>query len=251
MVNTNIDIILRQWLLIRNLPIHFYSEGLFHAVSCLRELTFDTLNIINVANLPIDDTGNVMLPDDFQDDISVSIPNAGALIPLPKQDWITPIRTHDTTSGAFVAPNDANNSTSVNTIFGFPNSWDFYWNVDDYSNFTGRQFGSHGGTRRGYKIFKEQRRMQLTDTASGDSIVLLYISNGLSADNASQVDTFATRTIQTYIDWQSSPNKTSKDSYEARTYYNEKRRLKTLLNQISVTDLKNIYRNSYTATIKT
>jgi hypothetical protein len=61
----------------------------------------------------------------------------------------------------------------------------------------------------------------------------------------------ATRAIQTWIDWQRSPNATIKDSMEAKTFYNEKRRLKSLLNPITKTDILNTLRNAYTAGIKT
>ncbi len=250
MILTTVDIILRRWLLERGLPIHYYAEGLFHCSSGLRELSFDTLKIINTSNLPINDDGSVDLPEDFVDDVAVSMPSGGALIPMAKQDWITPLQIHDVDTGLFLPPNEQTSTTTVNTFYGFPSTWVYYWNIDDYGSFTGRQFGNHGGTRRGYRIVKERRQIQLTDSFNGDSVVIQYISDGQSIDNATQIDTLAIRAIQTWIDWQFSPNRTSKDSLEARTFYNEKRRLRQLLNPLTATDIKNVVRNSYTASIK-
>jgi len=250
MIFTNIDTVVRRWLLERNLPIHFYAEGLFHSTSAIRELSFDTLKIVNTSNLPINSDGSVDLPGDFVDDISLSIPSSGTLIPLAKQDWITPLRIHDSETGLFVSPNEVTSSTNVNLFYGFPSSWIYYWNIDDYGSFTGRRFGAHGGSMRGYRIIKERRQIQLTDSFNGDSVVLQYISDGQSSDNATQVDTLATRAIQTWIDWQFSPSKTSKDSMEARTFYNEKRRLRSLLNPLTKTDIQNVIRSAYTASIK-
>lgn len=250
MITTTVDIIVRRWLLERNLPIHYYLEGLFHASSCVRELTSDTLQIINSANLPVGDDGSVDLPMDFLDDLALCVPVEGALAPLPKQDWITPLRIHDTTSGQFVAPYTTTTSNAVNLFFGFPAAWQYYWNVNDYGESTGRRFGSHGGTRQGYKVIREQRRIQMSDSFSGSSVVLLYLGDGQSADNASQIDTRAMRTVHAWIDWQSSPSRVSNVSYEAKTFYNEKRRLRTLLNPITRTDIINTLRESYTAGIK-
>lgn len=52
------------------------------------------------------------------------------------------------------------------------------------------------------------------------------------------------------IDLQKSPSATSKDSAEARTYYNEKRLLRANLSDLSVADIKNVVRANYTASIK-
>ena len=232
MTVSTVDIIVRRWLLEHNLPIHYYLEGLIHASTAIRELSYDTLQIINSANLPVGDYGEVDLPDDFVDDLSVCIPAGQSLLPLPKQDWITPLRIHDTTTGAFSLYSSQTVDDEQTTFYGFPGNWSFLWNINDLGEFTGRRFGAKGGTRQGYKLFKERRQIQMTEDFSNSNIVLQYISDGQKADNASQVDVLAIRCIQSWIDWQRSPSAAIKNSQEAATFYNEKRRLKTLLNPI-------------------
>lgn len=252
MVLSTVDIIVRRWLLERSLPIHFYAEGLFHTSTCLKLLTEDTLQIVNAANLPVDDTGAAELPGDFDDDVSVCVPSGLALAPLTKQDWITPLRIHDTESGEFVPyPNEQNTTGLPNVYYGFPNQWNFYWNINDYGEYTGRRFGGHGGTAEGYQIFKQRRQIQLTPAFNSTNVVLLYISDGQSVDNASQIDTKAVQCIKTFIDWQRSGNRENENSPEGRTFYNQKRRLRTLLNPLTKQDIQNVLRNSYTAGIKT
>jgi len=250
MLLSNLDIICRRWLLERGLPIHYYCEALFHSATCIQILTQDTLQIINAANLPTDATGSADLPDDFDEDLSVCIPVGQALIELPKQDWITPLRIHDTTSGAFVPYNELVEDEGETSFFGFTGAWSYYWNIDAYGGFTGRQFGSTGGTNIGYKILKQQRRIQMTEGFIDSNIVLLYVSDGQRADSASQVDTKAGETVKAFIDWKRSPNRSNEYSPEARSFYNQKRRLRTLLNPLTKTDIINIFRKSYTASIK-
>lgn len=253
MLLTNLDILVRKWLLERSLPIHFYAEGLYHSAAAIMLLTQDTLQIINTANLPVDSTGNIQLPDDFDEDLSVCVPAGQALYELPKQDWITPLRIHNTTTGEFMPYNelvDDDTPEGETSFFGFPGTWAYYWNVDSYGGFTGRRFGAHGGINAGYQVFKQRRQIQMTEGFIGSNVVLLYISDGQRADSASQVDTKATQCIKTYIDWQRSSNATNEHSPEAMTFYNQKRRLKTLLNGMTSADLKNILRSSYTAGIK-
>jgi len=256
MIFSNLDSIVRRGLLDNNLPIHWYFEFLNHGASCLRELNIDVLKVINAANLPVSTYGTADLPDDFQDDIAVSLPIGQSLQRLPKQDWITPLRLHDKTTGAFVpyendADTDSDNDNDDNTFFGFPAAWGWFWNVNDYGEPTGRFYGSPGGTELGYQIFKERRQIQLTNNFTDGSVVLLYVSDGQSIDSASQVDTKAFATIRSYTEWKRDPQQANdENSPKARSFYNQRRRLISRLSDLTLVDVRNVIRQNYIATIK-
>lgn len=245
-----LDMITRRTLLEKGLPIHYYLEQLTHGASAIRDLSKDTLKTINAANLPVNQTYNAVdLPSDFVDDVVVALPVDGLLQNIPKQPALSPLRIHDADTGAFVQNTTVEN-TNDQTFFGFPGAWNWYWNVNDYGEPTGRFFGAGGGSSAGYKVVKERRQIQFTGNVDGDSVVLLYISNGQSATNATQVDWLAFAAIQAYCNWKSSPNAYIKDSPEANTYYNEKRLLVASLNDLTADDIRNIVRGSFRATIK-
>ena len=247
---SNLDMIVRRTLLERGLPLHYYSEILFHQASAVRELSKDSLQIVNSANLPINDYGAVDLPQDFMDDIGVSLPFGGLLQPIPKKDSISPIRIHDTDTGLFT-PYVTNNINTPNaTIYGYNPGAVWFWNINDWSEPTGRYFGANGSATNGYKVIRERRQIQLIGLPDTESVVLLYISNGQSVDNATQIDWRAFATSQAYSDWKRSPNAAAKDSPEARTYYNEKRAFRSSMNELTLTDLRNILRSNYTGAIK-
>lgn len=246
-----LDIICRRSLLEKGLPIHFYLEYLLHSSACIRELNKDTLQIINSVRLKINDYRAADLPGDFMDDVAVCIPTGGELMPIPHSTNLNPIRIHSTTSGQFVPYPDAEEAEDQ-TFYGFPAGWMWFWNVSDWGEPTGRYFGATGGDyQNGYQVFKQRRQIQFTGTFPTDNVVLLYISNGQSIDNASQVDWQAHSAIQSFCEWKRSPNADIKDSYEAMTYYNEKRLLRAALNPLTCTDIRNILHKAYTATIKT
>lgn len=245
-----LDIIIKRSLLERSLPIHWYSEFLFHSSAAVRILNKDTLQLINAVNLKLNSYNAADLPMDFMDDLAVCIPVDNMLSPVPKNDSINPIRIHDTTMGQFVPYTNIEDS-SERTFFGFPGSWDWFWNVSDWGEPTGRYFGSNGGEHQnGYKVIKSRRQIQFTETFSSDNATLLYISNGQHIDNATQVDWMAHEAIQDYCEWKRSPNHAIKDSYEAATWYNSRRILRANLNPLTAVDIKNIFRSNYTATIK-
>ena len=248
MIFTNLDIIVRRSLLEKRLPIHWYMNFLCHASACVRELSTDTLKIINVENLPVNDYGSVDLPDDFVDDISVAIPTSGLLRNVPKKSNINPLRLHNGTTGAFT-PYTVRNLNDSN-LYGFYQGFIWYWNFNDYGEPTGRFFGARGGERFGYQVFKERRQIQLTGEFTNGNIVLLYISDGQRSNNLTQIDALAFSTVQSYINWGVSPNAGNRNSNEGDSYYKQKRELRARLNDMTKTDIINIIRNSYTATIK-
>ncbi len=248
MVYTTLDIVVRRTLLENGLPIHWYSEYLFHSSTCLRELTIDTLKVINTKNLSVSYYGSVDLPDDYLDDVMLSFNDGQLLKPIPHKDSINPLRVHNTTTGAFETQTNVTTIDTGGLFFPFVGrTW--YWNVSDYGEPTGRVFGANGGNPNGYKVIKERRQIQIYG-ASGGNVILQYISDGQSVDNASMVDTQAFSTFQAYINWQTSPNKNNEFSPEGRKYYNTKRKLKIRLNGLTLEDVKNIVRGQYTASMK-
>lgn len=250
MTTTSIDVITRRWLIEHGYPIHYYIEGVFHSATCLRELNFDVLKIINVANLSVDAEGNISIPNDFVDDIAVTIPVGGSLKNLPKQDWITPIRIHDAASGQFTTYTDTTNAPQTFCGFPFNAGWGWFWNVNSFGEPTGQYYGARGGTSSGYAVFKQQRRIQLSENFAGTNVVLLYIGDGSSIDNATQIDPQAFATIDAFISWKRSPNRDNENSPEGRTFYNQRRRLVARLDDLTVADIRNIVHQNYTASIK-
>lgn len=243
----NLDMMVRRSLLERGLSLHWYSEILFHQSAAIRELAKDTLQIVNTANIPINAYGAADLPSDFVDDVMCGIEAGGLLQDIPKKNNINPLRIHDTTSGAFVQHSNVNVNSITGTYYGFTGSWDWFWNVNDYGEPTGRYFGAPGGVSYGYKVIKERRQIQFVGACDTDNVILMYISNGQHIDNATQIDWRAFAAIQSFSAWKMSPNRDIKDSYEANTYYNEKRLLRANMSDLTCVDVINIYRNSYTA----
>ena len=254
MILATLDEITRRGLIEEGLPIHYYLEYLVHGATCLRELSFDTLKIVNTVRLPVNEYNAVDLPDDFVDDVMVALPSGSTLQPLPKQNWINPMRVINPSTSQYslpTAPDYNTNKAGVeDTFFWGSAGWLWYWNVNDFGEPTGRFFGSTGGTKRGYKVVKERRQIQMSLDFSGESIVLQYISDGQSVDSASQIDTQAIQTIRAWQNWKKSPNANNDYSPEAVSFYNNKKRLRARLSGLTIVDIKNTLRNGFTGSVK-
>lgn len=249
MTLTNLDIIVRRGLLEAGLPIHYYFEYLVHSSTCIRELSFDTLKIVNTVELPISEIGAVDVPNDYVDDVALCISNNGILQPLPHQKYINPMRSHNATTGAFEKPENISDSVENNYFWGSA-GWMWFWNVNEFGEPTGRFFGANGGTSIGYKFVKERRQIQMSGGFDSGKVVLQYISDGQNVDNASQIDVQSFQCIRSWQEWKKSPNANNGNSPEALLFYNERKKLRARLSGMSLVDVKNVIRNSYTASIK-
>lgn len=249
MVYTNLDIITRRALLEDGLSIHYYAEMLFHGATCLRELTFDTLKIVNTQSLPVNDYAAVDLPDDFVEDVAVCFDYGNLLQPIPHKSTINPLRYHNATTGEFEKP-PVYDAYRNNGLFYGMVGWTWYWNINDYAEPTGRLFGANGSGANGYKVVKERNQIQLTGNFNSGNIVLQYISDGQNVNAASQIDPQAFSTIRAYQEWKRSPNANNPFSPEAANYKAQRRLLRARLNGLSLTDVKDALRAGYTAAIK-
>jgi hypothetical protein len=244
---TTLDIITRRTLLETGHPIHYYFEFLTHAATCLRELNIDTLQIINTKNLPVGEYGQTDFPLDFQDEVGISFPINGNLTPIPKKDNISPLRLLNS-DGTFVPYNEMDNHNGQNGFF-FNYFW--FWNISDYGEGTGRNYGVNGGSSFGYKKVKERRQFQFTQNIVNTNVVLMYISDGQSVDSATQIDIAAFATIQAWINWKRSFNRDNDYSPEGRSFYNQKSKLRSRLNELTLVDVREVLRSNYIASPKT
>jgi len=250
----NLDSIVRRTLLEKGLPIHWYAEVLFHQASAIRELAKDTLQIINSANLPVGTYGEVDLPADFVDDVEVAFPWGGILQPVPKHDNVNPIRVHSPDTGQFEPQPSGFVLEGVTNFYGTYGLWgalNWFWNVSDWGEGTGRLFGAPGGVQYGYSVIRQRRQIQMVGTGiAATNIILLYVSNGQSVDNATQIDWRAFSAIQAYSEWKRSPNANDDFSPEGRAFYNQKRLLRANMNELTPETIRNVFRNNFRASPK-
>jgi hypothetical protein len=252
MLFANLDMITRRTLLEKGLPLHFYLEFMLHHSAAVRELAKDTLQLVNYVELPVNSYGASTLPLDFMDEVAVCLPAGAELAPIPRKSSLNGLRNVDS-DGQFVPWTQVAEDPVTGFFPGTPIGWQWYWNVNDFGEPTGRYFGMSGGVQYGYEIFRNRREIQFTDNFinSDGHPIMMYISNGQHVDNATQIDFRAFACIQAYGNWKASPNADMKDAPEARTFYNEKRLLRAEMNDLTVADIRNILYQSYTATYKT
>lgn len=249
MIWTSIDKIVRRTLLAKRLPIHYYVEFLVHATSCLRELTMDTLKVINTVELPLDTASNIYLPDDCLDWVAIGQRIGQRVRPVAQTNNITQL-TNSNSAGATV-PFGQSESAAIDAFSTWPAA--FYWtNVDEFGEYLGRAYGydTESASPNGFKFFREEGRIQFTETFTGGTAMIDYISDGQNLDNATRVNPYAHATIEAYINWKRSLNADNDQSPEARTFKHERKRLKARISGITIADIKRAVQSGYRLSIK-
>lgn len=209
MTTASLDYIVKNYLLKRGYPLHWYMQSMVYAADCLRELTFDDLRVINTKILPVDQTINAAeLPEDYQDYVTVGVMIGQRIKPLVPTSTLNPLTSLDVNQN--YAEQDWQDTTTPpgsneNQLYygALPYAQWFTVHYNDYGENIGRFFGLGAGYQEDtFQVFKERNQIQLDQKFSVENIVLQYVSDGQSADAASQIDPYAIRTIQAYIDYQ-------------------------------------------------
>lgn len=206
MTYTSLHAIVNNVLMRRKYPIHWYIDFLVYAKDCFRELTMDDLKCVQAKILPVNsDDNTVDIPSDYLDYIKVGLQVGQNVRPLVPTDSLNRVTNRNSSFQPipYFVPNSNQNATglyygAINNVNWLTVSW------NEYGEFIGRQYGAGAGVQDDvFQIMKEKNKIQLTDHLTGlENIVLEYVSNGMNADAATHVESYAQATIEAYILWQ-------------------------------------------------
>ena len=180
--------------LVNNLPRY---KILFHAKRGIQELNYDAMKEIKILQLSLDDSLLFVLPSDYVNWVRVSMFQQGVLMPLTENiqtQWAnTYLQDNDNNiifdqNGNVLKPQDSPLDMSNRTIYLNSNSpydgsegccIDGNW----YFDFAiGARFGLNTETANNnptFSIDKQRGVINFSSIASGQSIVLEYVSDGM------------------------------------------------------------------------
>jgi len=262
----SLKIITKNVLLRRGYPIHYYMQFLASARDCLREMSLDSMPIINTELIDVVVDGGyrvIPLPDDYVDWSKVGVRVGQFVRPLLERESINRLHNYDTTTGDII-PYDSLTDVlatdgNVDFTFGYNSPW-YNWDTvtwDTYGEFTGRFYGFPGAGSESdtFKVLPERNQIQLNENLLVTKIVLEYISDGMSCNSATQVDVYAVKTIEEYVIWQQKEQNRNYSSQERELQKNEYLRQYGIFlarkNPLTIEALRRIFNRRYVASIKT
>jgi len=178
---------------------------LFHAKRGIQELNYDAMKEIKILQLSLDDTLNFVLPPDYVNWVRISMFRNGVLFPLTENiqtQWAnTYLQDNDNNilfdqDGNVLRPQDSPLDLSKKTIY--LNSDSPYHECEGfcvdgcwYFDFAiGSRFGLNTETANENPTFSIDKRrgvINFSSIASGESIVLEYVSDGMEQGNDANI----------------------------------------------------------------
>jgi len=219
MTVTSLDQIVKNILLKRRYPIHWYIDFLIPAKDCLRELSFDLpLKTLRYQILTLNSINQAELPTDYVDYARVFVRVGQYLHPLVEENSLDTIPNYDSnfteqpyTSGV------ASISTTTNNLYtGYAAPYWYMVNWNSYGENTGRQFGGVGTMADTFKIDTTRNIIKINEYLSITEVVLVYIGDGLDADSATHINAYCQSCIEAYCMWQFKENNRTYSTGEAQ-----------------------------------
>lgn len=251
MIWRTLDKITRSNLMRAGYPIHWYMQFIKYGADALRELTFDTLQVVNTATIQIGAGGVGILPCDYVDYVKVGRKVGQYLRPLVESKTISALHNYDSAGNIArygdIGTNDINDNVGIAGLD---------WTMTNNKNENiGRLYGlGIFPGANGFRIFRErgEGEIQLDDQSTAVTIEMDYISDGQALNSASKVHPYAQDYIEAEQIAQLKENGRhyslqEKAMYRARADQKH-RNLRGRINPLTIADYKNIIRGSYTAT---
>lgn len=249
MAHPTLDIIVRNVLLKDRRSIHWYLEYLAHAKDCLRELTFDILQITNTKKLALNSRKAVPFPCDYHDFVMVGTPVGQYVKPLLQYSKINDLINYDTNGQPALFPDP-----SQCNIYSFGIDWSLS-TINEHGENIGRLYGyGQGREIDTYKIVESRKEFQFNQHFKPAFIILEYLSDGTDCDAATSVNPYAQATIEAYIKWQYKECNRTYGLTERKVaedqFLKQRTHLVSRMNPLTVEDVKRIARRSYHAAPK-
>jgi len=246
MTDITLDDIIRRYLAMNRLPLHYYVPMLVIAKQGLEEMHFDTLQKVKHVVIPVGANFQATLPEGFVEEISVGL-EIGDKVKMIGYDRKLNPRDNDDLS--FDQSSDQYYSgASLNDASAYMENY-----FNEYGSFLGRLYGRNVTWTEGYTINREEGFIRINNKAPEiEEIHLVYLSLPEKVNNKSVVHPFAQRALIEFIGWQTSRyfQKPNVVSYNERQYYNEYRKLRARMNKMTTVEIKRSIRRNLNLAIK-
>lgn len=246
----SLDLITKNILLKRGYSLHYYLQFLVYLKDGLRIISEDDIQTIRYKVLTLNSNNALDLPDDYLDyaGAGVSIRSGQYLYPLVEEDCLDLVPNYDAdfviqpySSGVATATTAAQQSIYYNGYLS-PYWTSYNWNA--YGENMGRQFGGVGALPDTFKVNKARNEIKINEYLTNTEYVLEYISDGMDADSATHIVSYAQECLEAYAMWQFKENNRTYGAGEAQMakqdYIQERQILRARLSDLTIDKLKRI-----------
>lgn len=197
MKTKSLNLIVRDALLSRKLPLHYYSRFLHHALVALDELSLDFDLGTNIKTVELDVTSykRAVLPADFVDVVDVSAKNGDKLLPLERSRNLNKQYNRDESGNKIPFPSTQDNS-ELNSLVAITSNT---INANSTGELNGRFFGARRQANLVYDVDTTNQELVFGTDMDLTKVTLTYVTTGVSRSSANLVTPYANDVITKYI----------------------------------------------------
>jgi hypothetical protein len=194
MKTKSINTIVRESLLDNNLPLHFYTRFLHHALRIVDELSMDfDLGNVKIIELDITSYNRAILPSDFVDYVDVSVKSGERLLPLERERNLNKKYNYDEAGNKIpYISEERYNDLDLNLLIGGKT-------VNQHGELSGRMYGRERRATLTFDIDKINSELVFSNTTELSKITLTYISTAVSKSSANAITPYAVDVVVKYI----------------------------------------------------
>lgn len=282
MTTLTLDEVVRKTLHKNRLPLHYYITFLALGRDILKILQLSVLPTMTTVPLTLDSNFEATLPADYVEEIGLYEAVGNKLSQMPHSELISTYDYPAWVSGAAYVVGSLVNSggfswvsltihtDAIAPVAGaiwalttkFQTAADVYAESSGVDLSGGLAYSAHGedtggmfGYRevdsRGYRIIREFNKLRVNNNSSLSVVYLKYITLPVKVSNLTLIHPMLEPTIQAGINWQKSMYWEKKDQLILRKeFYNERRKVVSMLNPLSVTDIASTFRANISQSVK-
>lgn len=256
MVVVSLDKIVKNILLKRGYPMHYYLQFLVYSKDGLREMAMDEPIITTRYKVCAVNTNNaIVIPNDYLDYTKISVRIGQFIKPLIEDNTLDLVPNYD--SNFDIQPynqgvQSQDNSSQLAPIYSGYSAP--YWWMVNYNTFgenLGRQFGGVAGQTDTFRVNKARNEIKINEDFWCTEILLEYIGNGMDADSATHIDPYAEFAIEAFAMWQHKSHNRTYSASEAelarQEYVNQRQIMRARISDITIDRLKRIVQHNSVA----
>jgi hypothetical protein len=241
--------IVKNILLKRRYPWHYFLEFLVYSKDGLREIAMD-VDIIcgRYKCLPLNSNHAIEIPNDYLDYTRVSVRIGQYVRPLFEDNNLQLVPNYDDEfeiqpySEGVAQPDQSDSGYYSLDGYYSPYWWTVNWN--NWGENVGRMFGGVGTYLDTFRVNKARNEIKINEALCVDEVVLEYVSNGMDADSATHIDGYAQAAIEAYAMWQFKEHNRTYSAGEAQVanqeFIKQLQILKARLSDLTIDNLRRI-----------
>lgn len=246
-----LNIIVREALLDKGLPMHYYTRYLHHGLRIVDELANDfNMGNIKMVELDVTSYNRAILPADYVDFIDVSAKNGERVLPMERERTLNKMYNYDTEGNKIAYPSNLSVNYDAEINYNLISGSN---NMNTRGELVGRYYGRKRSPKFTFDIDETNQEIVFSNDMILSKVTLVYMTTGVSRSSANVVTPYATDVIIKYMDYKAikaEGGSVGATQLAEQEFYNARRVFRSRMNATDYASILGQIRNGIYGSLK-